>query len=486
MSEKITTKSLKSNLFFNVLRKLLTYLFPIIIFPYVNRVLGPENIGSVRFAESVVNYFVLFTGVGIPSYGLRVIARTRDSLKDRSKAVWELTSILAFTSIIGYVIYFFMAFYVGRFRQDLLLFLIISPTIFLTDFSYEWFYQGIENQSFITIRFIIVKLLQILFTFLLIHSKDDYYIYAAILVGMSGISALFNIFKLKDYISWVPIKELNVCRHLKSLGAIFISSIAISVYTQLDVTMVGFIVGDAAVGYYTTSNTIVRMVIVAVTAFAEILTPRIENSLNHGDINKYREYLNLSITGIMLVAFPACLGIKALASDIILLFAGPEYARSIACMGLLSPIIIISGLAYFVGSQILYSQRTEWKYSVAVVFAAIVNASCNLILIPKLGEIGAVIGTLIAETLGLFVQFIFARKVLLKTALFSVDTLKIIISSVIMYIALKYIPISINSIFIHCMISVIIGVFIYSALIVLCKVDIAVKAVKALKNRISK
>ena len=144
------TKSIKYNFILNNIRQVLNFLVPIVVFPYISRILGPESLGKVEFANSITSYFVLFTALGIPTYGVREIARVRDDEKLRSKTVAELSLILLITVFIGYVIYFIIIFFVPKFTTDILLFLIVAPTIFLSDFSYEWFFIGIENQTYIT------------------------------------------------------------------------------------------------------------------------------------------------------------------------------------------------------------------------------------------------------------------------------------------------------------------------------------------------
>ena len=203
-------RSIKLNFFLNTLRKVFSYLFPLLVFPYINRVLGPEYIGKVKFAESIVNYFVLFTSVGIPRYGLREIARIRDDPERRSKTVWELTWILVVTVAIGYVLYFTLISSVSRFKKEYLLFLLVSPTILFSDFSYEWFYQGVEDQVYITIRYLIVKGLQLVCIFLFVKAPEHYYRYAQLIhcFQCRSLTKIYNIHSTKKAGIWPTSQDL--------------------------------------------------------------------------------------------------------------------------------------------------------------------------------------------------------------------------------------------------------------------------------------
>lgn len=461
-------KSLKLNFFLNTTRTVLGFLVPLLIFPYVSRILGPDGIGKVEFANSIVSYFVLFTQLGIPVYGMREIARCRDSLDKRSETVWELTLILLTTSVAGYIVYFLLVGVVPAFRSETLLFCIVAPSVMLTDFSYDWVYQGLEDQTYITARFIFVKLLQIVAVFMLIHSRSQYVLYAAITVGLNSISTVFNIIHLRKYIIFIPAKKLDVWHHLKPILFIFASLLAVSIYTNLDVTMVGFFCGDEKVGLYTAANRIVRIVISLVTALSTVVVPRIENSLKNDDLENYKRYINISLNYILVLAVPCCLGIIALAKDIIMIFAGVEFSESILSIRLLSPIIIIVGLAYFVGMQLLYPHREEWKYTVSVTVAAVANAVCNALLIPKFAQNGAIVGTLVAEATGLAIQIFFARRYIAESEMLSLNTLKYFIAGIVMFVAVSAVP-AFENMGLHCVVCVALGALVYGILLLLMR-----------------
>lgn len=479
-SEK--TASLKKNYFLSTTRLALSFILPLITFPYISRVLGSSGIGKVDFANSVVSYFVLFTSLGIPNYGIRLVARERNDINRLSKSVMEISAILFFTVILGYVVYFLLVKIVPNFQSEKILFLIVSPTIFLSDFSYEWFYQGIEDQKYITIRYIFIKILQVASIFLFVKNKNQYLFYAAILVGMNSLSTIFNIFHLRKYLVKVPLKNLEIKSHLKPILLIFASNIAISIYTNLDVIMLGFFCGDESVGLYSAANRIVHIVIAVVTAFSAVVVPRIENSLKNNDIENYKKYVNLSLSYILILAIPCCLGIIALADDIILIFAGKDFMQSILSIKLLSPVIILIGLAYFVGLQLLYSHREEWKYTVAVSVAAVVNAIFNAFLIPRFAQNGAIIGTLIAEGTGLLIQFCFAWKYLKETDFISRNTLKYILSGMLMFLVVMLVP-EFERRILHCILCIVLGAVIYGAMLLLMKEKLTWEIVGKIKNK---
>ena len=82
--------SLVKNSLFNMLYKGLTVLFPLITTSYISRVLFPSGVGKISYAQTIVNYFVTLASLGIPNYGVKVIAQTGKSRQDRSNAFYTL------------------------------------------------------------------------------------------------------------------------------------------------------------------------------------------------------------------------------------------------------------------------------------------------------------------------------------------------------------------------------------------------------------
>ena len=74
-------KSIKVNYFYNIILTLSNLLFPMITFPFVARIIGPEGLGKVSFANNLALYFITFAQVGIPVYGIREISKNRDNEK---------------------------------------------------------------------------------------------------------------------------------------------------------------------------------------------------------------------------------------------------------------------------------------------------------------------------------------------------------------------------------------------------------------------
>lgn len=480
-------KSVKLNFILNAIRIFLGAFFILITTPYVTRVLGAENLGKVDYVTSFIQYFILFTALGVPNYGIREIARTRENEIERTKVVLELGIILVVTTIFGYIILFFLLNKILNFKEIKTLILIMSIWIFFNNIGFEWFYQGIENQIYITVRFIVIRLVVIVLMFLFIKTSNDYYIYGVIIVLMNSGSNILNLINIRKYLSFkdIKLKDLNIFRHLKPILIIFAASLSISVYLQLDVVMLGNI-NDKVVAYYTVPNKLIRLVMILITALGTVLVPRISNCIKNKDVENYKKYINLSLKYILMIAIPSLVGIFLLADNIIYIMAGEKFLQSILTMRILVFILFIVGLAYFLGFQILYPHGLEKYYTYSVTIAAIINFIFNYIMIPKYYQNGAAIGTIIAELTGVIMMLYFTRNYLKDIEFYSLKNLKYFVSAGIMGIVILVIKnLNLDNL-LTMLIAISLGSIIYFLILFLLKEDITILGMNMLKNRFKK
>lgn len=475
--------SVKINFLLNTTRMLLGIVFLLLTTPYVTRVLGVENLGKVDYINSVITYFLLFTALGIPNYGLREVARCREDKRKLSKIVFELGIILFITTIIGYVVLLIFL-YNTRLLELKNLVLIMSINLIFTNIGFEWFYQGIENQIYITIRYIIVRFICLILLFFLVKNSNDYLKYGFIIVLINSGSNILNFINLRKYISFKEIKykELEILKHIKPILIIFSASIATSIYLQLDIVMIGNI-DKSSVALYNVPNKIIRLILTIVTALGVVMLPRVSNSYQKNDIENYKKYLNYSLNYILMLSLPALTGTVLLSKNIILIMAGEKFLSSIKTMNILAIIIFIVGIAYFLGYQLLYPRGLERYYTYSVAIAAIVNFVFNYIMIPKYLQNGAAIGTVIAESVGVIMMLYFSRSILREIDFFSIKRLKYFIAAIIMGIPVYIITLQNFGNILTIIYSITVGIIVYFFTLFIMKEEYTQEGIKLLKKK---
>ena len=428
-------ESIKVNLIMNIILKISAFIFPLITFPYVSRVIGVVGNGKISFIFSFIGYFSMFSQLGIPTYGIRACAICRDDEEKLSKTVQELMIINTIMMVIVYISFVITLKSIPKFQADKGLYIIASSTILLNGIGMEWLFQGLEQYRYITYRNLFFKILSIILMFIFVKNKSDYIIYGAItVVGTCG-SNILNFFYAKRILQFKKFKHYELKKHLKPIINFFMLTIAVSVYTSIDTIMLGFISGDAEVGYYTAATKMKMILVSAVTALGTVLLPRMSNYLSNGNKLEYDSLIKKSFM-ITIIGTTALTAYFIVMADCTIGFlAGKDYMMAVYPMQIISLTVFIIGLSNITGMQILVPSNREKYTTYSTFVGAIVNLTINIILIPKLGSIGAAIGTVIAEIIVLIFQFIVIRKEL-KPIIKSLRVFKIIFANIVSLIIL--------------------------------------------------
>ena len=407
MAEK---KSLKLNFIMNAILTMSSFLFPLISFPYVSRVLLSEGTGKVALATSVVAYFLMFAQLGIPTYGVRACAKVRDDKRLLTKKAQELLIINLVMAAVAYAALFGAVVFIPRLRQERGLYLLVSLTIFFTTIGMEWLYKALEQYTYITVRSLIFKLIALAAMFALVHSKDDYVIYGGITIFASSASGLMNFIHARRYISLRPVGGYEFKPHLKAVAVFFAMACASTVYTNLDVVMLGFMVPDEIVGHYNAAVRIKSILVSIVTSLGTVLLPRASYYVEHRQMDQFRKITAKALKFVMLLALPLVLYFMLFARQGILLLSGEDFMGAVAPMQWIMPTLLFIGLTNVMGIQILVPTGREKKVLWSIIAGAVVDVALNVALIPKFGAAGAAAATTVAELAVLIVQFVFLRK----------------------------------------------------------------------------
>lgn len=398
-------KSVKFNFIMNMVLTMSNFIFPLIIFPYVSRILLPIGTGKVAFATSIVTYFSMFAQLGIPTYGIRVCAQVRDDKKKLSRTVQELLGISIWTTAAAYLLFFIGLWTVPRMRADKTLFLIVSTMIFFNSIGMEWLYKGLEEYAYITLRSILTKIISVGAMFLLVKSKEDYVIYGGISIFASSASNVLNFINAHKYVSLRPTGKYNFRQHIKPIMIFFAMSCATTVYTNLDTVMLGFIKTDEDVGYYNAAVKIKGVLVSIITSLGTVLLPRASYYIEHGLKREFEEITKKAINFVCVAALPMMVYFILYAKEGIYFLSGDTYGGSILPMQILMPTLFFIGLTNIMGIQVMVPLGKEKWVLYSVTLGAVVDMVVNAVLIPGMASSGAAIGTLMAEVVVLAYQY---------------------------------------------------------------------------------
>lgn len=471
--------NLKTNWLFNLINKTISYMAPLVVAPYVSRIFGADGIGINSYITANVTYFTLFCMLGIGGYGRRIIAMHRNDKKETSKLFWELLVLHGVTSFVILILYIILIINSERYR---LYYFINIITIFASVIDFNWFFEAYECFRFISVRNCIIKVLFIISTFGLIHNKDDLPLY----IGINALSifiANFSIlFSIKKYVNAIPIKDLHFARHLKEVLVYFVPTIAASIYSILDKSVINWITrSEAENGYYEQAYKILMVINTFVHSLETVSAPRMSNLFANGTGKEFDERLNKSLKIMLMIAMPCAFGIAAVAPTLVPLFFGTGYEKVICILYIFMPLVVVLGFSVYVDGLYLVPSGQRGRSAVAVCIGAGLNLGLNVVLVIKWKSVGAAVATLVTEMVVTGIMLYLSKQVI-KWGEILISMVRYGVAGGLMFIVVKGISLIPLSMFWELVVQVASGVCLYVIFLIILQDEFAKEAVKYLKK----
>jgi O-antigen/teichoic acid export membrane protein len=450
--------SVKKNAFYQTIYQLLISLLPLVLAPYVSRVLGANNIGIYSYTFSVTTYFMIFALLGISHHGSRTIATVRSNKEKLNRVFSNLFFLHLCVSLVILVTYIgFIYFFAGEHK---LLFIIQTGLVLSALFDITWLFSGLEQFKLIVTRNAIIKIITVACVFIFVKDENDLWKYILILTLGTFAGQAVAWFFIKRFISFIKPTWNEVKKHIKPILILFIPVIATSVYNVMNKIILSAMTDNIQLGFFENSFKTISIPISIILAFNSVLIPRI-SALNASGKEAEKERLTLvSMKYVMLLAFAMTFGISAIAHDFSPLFFGLEFKDCGALIAILCISIPFLAFSNTIASQYIVPNLKDKTYSFAVVMSAIANVIANIILIPKYEAVGAAIGVIIAEIVRCIIMSIASRKAL-SLLIYIKNSMFFIIIGIFMYFIVRFIAGFMTQIVISLLVQVVIGVVFY-------------------------
>lgn len=392
------TPSIQKNFILSTIYQVFLIIVPLVTAPYISRVLGVENIGTYSYMQSILSYFTLFAALGTAVYGKREIAQNREDKERCSQIFWEIELLSVLTTLTVIVFWLLWICFTTQYQ---LYYMLFSISLISVLFDVSWLYYGLEKIDFMVWINILFRLSGMIALFALVKTKDDLGIYIFINVVMAVLANLSMWLQLPKYVQLAPVRWHNLLVHFRETLVYFIPTIAISIYTVLDKTLIGVITHSASQnGYYEQAVKIIQMAkTVTFVSLNSIMGARLSFLFAKGKTEEIKERIRFSVDYILFMGVGICFGIWAVSDRFVPFFFGEGYDEVILLLNLFCPIVLIIGISNCLGSHYYTPAGLRAKSSRYLIEGAVVNLILNLLLIPKYKSLGAVVASVIAEAI---------------------------------------------------------------------------------------
>ena len=383
-------RNLKVNTALNMIKTGANIVFPLITIPYVLRVLSANNIGKVDFGNSFVSYFSLIASLGISTYAIRECAKVRDDRKKLDTVASQIFSINICTTIVAYIMLAISLIVFRNLDSYRTLIIIQSTVILFTTLGADWINTAMEDFVYITLRSVLFQVISLILMFMFVKTQDDYVKYAIISVISSSGSNISNIIYRKRYCKIKFTWDIPWKKHMIPICLLFVMTLSQTVFNSADITMLGLMKGDYAVGIYSTAAKIEKVISQIVSSVVFVLIPRLSYMFDLGEYEKINKLLRSVLVVFATIGLPSCVGAAVMAKEIILIVGGAKYIEATLVLQILLLSFLFSLVGgSFLGNVVLLPSGNEKQFMIICCISTVVNVIANAFLIPRWGAYAA-------------------------------------------------------------------------------------------------
>ena len=402
-------KNLKTNAILNVIKTSLAIVFPLITYPYALRTIGVAGLGKVSFASSIANYFALIAMLGVNTYGVREGAKLRDDYNDMSKFVSEIFSINIISTIISCLCVLCITGFTAKLRDYRLLILVQSTSFVFTTLGMDWINTVYEDFKRITIRSIITYSLSLVLLFVFIKTPNDYFKYALLVPLTNLIICVSNAVYIHRRTKVKLILSHELIKHVKPLLILFTNTVAITIYVNVDNTMLGWLKGDYDLGLYVIPVRIYHTMKTILVAIYTVTIPRLSVYIGEENFILYKKTFSSLCSYIATLLIPACVGLACVSNELLFCLGGNDANGGTLALQILAGSLLFAIFGGLITAVFNITIDKEKDNLIATVISAVINLVLNFIFIPLFSLNGAAFTTLISE-LFVFVFCLYRNK----------------------------------------------------------------------------
>ena len=318
----------KINIIYNLTYQIFILILPMITAPYLARVLGVDGTGIYSYVFSVAYYFYIIIVSGLSNYGNRSVAKVKDNRELTSKTfctIYAMQLCTGVISTIAYMCYIFM-FADSEYR---IFFLVFIPYILSAIIDINWFFFGLTDFKFTTIRSTCVKIISLIFIFIFVKNSEDLILYFIIMGITFFLSSILLWTRVNKHVDFYRPKLKEVLVHVKPNLILFVPILALSVYRVMDKIMIKEFSSVTENGYYENADKIISMALTGFSAVATVMMPSVSNMVSKGKRDGVIVLLRDTMQISMFIAFGMTFGLIAIGQTFAPIFYGSQFYESV-------------------------------------------------------------------------------------------------------------------------------------------------------------
>jgi polysaccharide transporter, PST family len=376
----------------------LNYIIPMVVLPYLVRMLGIETYGLVAVAQSFAQYFNILTDYGFNFSATRSIAQSKDDPGQISRIFCCVFLIKISLTAVGLIVLGCVLVTVPRMRHDWTIFIYAFGGVVGNVLFPVWYFQGLERMRHVSIISGATKALSAILLFVFVHDSGDGALAVAIqslgmlLAGVIGFAVCTRSADLD--LEWPGWQELKTCSaegwHL------FVSTASLSLYTNTNVFLVGMLAGNVQAGYFSAAERLVRATNGLVGPITQAVFPYVSWLVSRSS-EAALAFLARSLKWMSGLALLPVIAIFFLARPIAVLCFGYAADGAIPVMRWIALLPFLVAVTSVLGVLTMLSFGLDKQFSRILIAAGLLNLTVGIPLIFRFGAQGGGASVLLTE-----------------------------------------------------------------------------------------
>jgi polysaccharide transporter, PST family len=357
-----------------------SYVAPLLVLPYLSRVLSTDHFGLIAFSTSFNWYFLTLVEYGFNLTATRRVAIHSDDPKKVSQIFSSVMAAKSFLTVVGFAIMISVVIATPKLRPNLTLFT-VSYLVVIGDLLFPlWLFQGLQKMGNLVWRDLCAKLLSLALIFSFVHKDSDYLWAAGFQAGSTvaaGILGLVSVPFLTP-VRWVKPSIQEAWTALREGWSVFLSMAALSLTASTNIMILGFRSGPTEVAYYTAAGRLIVAIRMLVSPLVTALYPHISHMAfrSREDAVAFLRKYSLLLSAPFLAGSLVLLGGAPL---IIRILYGLRYMPAVPLLRILSFSPFLLALQHMYSTFFMLAFGYEKEYSRVIVLSTVLNFA---VLIP--------------------------------------------------------------------------------------------------------
>lgn len=378
------------------------YIVPLLLLPYIARVLQTHGYGQLVIAQAIASYGILLTDYGFQLSGTRRVARAISRGESVEDIFWSVTLARLSMAILGAFICAIVFMLIPGFDSGLSISLATLVMLIGNAATPIWLFQGYERMGTVSVILLSSRILSALMTVILVRSPEHYGL--ALWAQAIGfvLPAFYAQWKSYQLIGGLgqPRWELSVlAEELKSGWPLFQTLLFSALLTNSGALIVGTSLGNAAAGGYGAIERIAKAASSLLVPFTQSVYPRVNSGFSESYSDGIALIKRFAPTLLLLSIGMALTLIGVYYFNIVGLLFGSEYQRYADALLMFSPWMVLGVLNNILGIQYMTSVGMEKIYAHSFTISAVLSVALSLILVGFLGYRGVALSLVMGEGL---------------------------------------------------------------------------------------